>query len=132
MLSRSLVCLLYVTSCISVENAFERDKLLVFVPGMSLSSETVVDLLTNNLRIINETAGNALEILCLISSYSHKLPGNATDLQNRFSGCDITFYPDALYADHVKSLLPVMLKYASIDYVFLLLDDVELAGNGFK
>ena len=112
--------------------AGEPRKLLVFVPGLSFKNEKAVRMLNSNLRTIRSSIHvGSVSLKCNIAVFDHVLPGEGS-VEGELSGCDLSLLQEGRFADHIKMVPPAMLKYGSIDWVFLLLDDVQLDEKNFK
>lgn len=115
-----------------VSVAGDSKRLLVFVPGLSFKNEKSVKLLETNLNTIRETfPEKSVEFMCTIAVFDMTLP-NVQSLTGEMAGCTLSLLQEGRFSDHVKMVSPALLQYGSIDWVFLMLDDVKLNRSNFK
>jgi hypothetical protein len=103
-------------------------KLLIFFPGVGFD-EGRSDLILQNLKFIEQSRSNDLEISCLLSMY-RKPP--ASVLHRVKDICRVTYYPTGNYVAYLKTLEPQIIKFGGFTHVMILLDDVELVQSSFN
>ena len=108
----------------------DGDTVLVFVPGISFNKPEEVKILENNLILLRNTS-DSLRMQCMISVYDAVLPSGDV-FRGPLEDCEVSLFPEGLFADHVKTVPPGLLKFAGIKWVFILLDDVVLSKETFR
>lgn len=104
------------------------DKVIIIIPGLSISDGNRTHTVLHNLRLLHEQR-NTSDYHCLVHYYSTNPVASAAVL-NMFQkySCTLQFFDAETfqYAHFLKSLSPSLVYAGGFSHVLVLLDDVEL------
>lgn len=112
--------------------ASPRLKLLFFMPGVGCKDKSRLSNVKKSVRHVLSFRKH-LDIDCLVQSFVERKAWDRykpSFLPWAEKRCKVHFLPGTMYADHAKSLHPMLLERAGYDFLLFSLDDVTIVKSG--